>query len=94
MSDLKNFDMTPLYKVDNVILAWEFLQNVLTDYFNKDVLLSKRLKETLRRWLTVSIKNQMNRRESFRSPKIKSNEKTIRVEEKMYDFIRKARQQY
>ena len=36
----------------------------------------------------------MNRRESFRSPKIKSNEKTIRVEEKMYDFIRKARQQY
>lgn len=94
MSDLKNFDMTPLYKVDNVILAWEFLQNVLTDYFNKDVLLSKRLKETLRRWLTVSIKNQMNRRESFRSPKIKSSEKTIRVEEKMYDFIRKARQQY
>ena len=47
-SDLKNFDMSPLYKTDNVNFEWMFLQNVLIDLFNKHVLIiSKGVKGTL-----------------------------------------------
>ena len=62
--DLKNFDMPHLYKIDNFNLAWEFLQNVLIYLFNKLApVISKRVKDTLCPLLTVSIKNQINRRD-------------------------------
>ena len=35
ISNLKNFDMSPSHKTDNVNFAWVFLQNVLIDPFNK-----------------------------------------------------------
>ena len=56
--------MPHLYKIDNFNLAWEFLQNVLIYLFNKLApVISKRVKDTLCPWLTVSIKNQINRRD-------------------------------
>ena len=47
-SNLKNFDMSPLYKIDNFNLMWEFLQNILIDLVNKHVpIISKCVKGTL-----------------------------------------------
>ena len=39
-SDLKNFDMSPLWKIDNVKLAWEFLENVLIDLLKNTLFLN------------------------------------------------------
>ena len=98
--DLKNFDMSPLYKTDNVNFAWKFLQNVLIDLFNKHApIISKCVKGTLRPWLTVSIKNQMNRRDhllrKFQKSKNEIDWKNYKnLRNKCTRLIRKAREQH
>lgn len=97
---IKNFDMLPLYKIDNVTLAWHFYKYVLIDIFNKHMsVISKCAKGTFCPWLTDSVKNQMNQREQlfrkFQKCKNKIDWKNYKnLRNKCTSLVRKAREQH
>lgn len=92
--------MLPLYKIDNVNLAWHFYKYVLIDIFNKHMsVISKCAKGTFCPWLTDSVKNQMNQREQlfrkFQKCKNKIDWKNYKnLRNKCTSLVRKAREQH
>lgn len=98
--DFSEADFEPLYRINNVNSAWNYLQNILVTNFNKHApIITKRVKGSLCPWLVPEIKRVMNNRDQmlrkFRKSKSGSDWDTYkRLRNSCTNLIRKARSEY
>jgi len=98
--DLVSSDFEPLYGMNDVNCAWEYLKNILTTNFNKHApIITKRVKGNLCPWLTPVIKRTMNNRDQmlrkFRKSKSNFDWDTYkRLRNTCTTLIRNARNEY